>query len=143
MAKATINMPTNFMENIVNLASNEDSVAQKALEAGAEIVYEQIKKNLHDVVGKDTKYESRSTGELEGSLGISKVLVTSSGDHNIKVGFAEPRSDGESNAKIATVLEYGKSGQPAKPFLKPARTAARKGCISAMQEVYEAEIKKL
>ena len=38
------------------------------------------------------------------------------GDFNIKVGFSEPRPDGESNAMLASILEYGKSGQPAKPL---------------------------
>ena len=58
----------------------------------------------------------------------------------LKVGFAEPRSDGDSNAKIATVLEYGKSGQPAKPFLKPAKSASRKACIDAMKAKLESEV---
>jgi hypothetical protein len=44
----------------------------------------------------------------------------------VKIGFKEPRRNGESNAKIANIIEYGKSGQPPKPFLKPARSASRK-----------------
>ena len=61
----------------------------------------------------------------------------------MKVGFAEPRSDGRSNAMIANVLEYGKSGQPAKPFLKPARTASRAPCIAAMKQKFEQEVGKI
>lgn len=141
MARVTIKMPTNFMESIENLADKEDEVAERALQAGAEVVYREVKSNLSSVVGKGTKYESRSTGQLESALGISGVLVDSSGNHNIKVGFAENRSDGRSNAMIANILEYGKSGQAAKPFLKPAKTASRKECISAMEDVYLEEIK--
>ena len=141
MARVTIKMPTNFMESIDNLADKEDEVAERALQAGAEVVYREVKSNLSSVVGKGTKYESRSTGQLESALGISGVLVDSSGNHNIKVGFAENRSDGRSNAMIANILEYGKSGQAAKPFLKPAKTASRKECISAMEDVYLEEIK--
>lgn len=141
MARVTIKMPTNFMESIENLADKEDEVAERALQAGAEVVYREVKSNLSSVVGKDTKYESRSTGQLESALGISGVLVDSSGNHNIKVGFAENRSDGRSNAMIANILEYGKSGQAAKPFLKPAKTASRKECISAMEDIYLEEIK--
>ena len=61
----------------------------------------------------------------------------------MKVGFSEPRSDGDSNAKIATILEYGKSGQPAKPFLKPAQSSSRNACTSAMIRKLEEEVEKL
>ena len=99
--------------------------------------------NLSSVVGSGTKYESRSTGELEGALGLSSVKMDKNGNHNIKVGFAEPRSDGISNAKLANIIEYGKHGQPAKPFMKPAKTASRAACISAMQDKFEEEVRKL
>lgn len=44
---------------------------------------------------------------------------------------------------IANVLEFGKSGQPAKPFLKPARNKARKSCLQAMEKIIESEIDKI
>ena len=87
------------------------------------------------------KYKSRSTGELAQSLGLSPVKLNREGNHDIKVGFAEPRSDGGSNAKIANILEYGKHGQPAKPFLKPAKTASKQACIDAMTQKLEEEVK--
>ena len=62
---------------------------------------------------------------------------------NVKVGFAEPRSDGGSNAKIANIIEYGKHGQPPKPFLKPAKTATRDSCAAAMRQVFDEEVGKL
>ncbi len=58
----------------------------------------------------------------------------------MKVGFAEPRSNGDSNAKIANILEYGRSGQPPKPFLKPARSQSRSACIEAMKAKFETEV---
>ena len=45
--------------------------------------------------------------------------------------------DGGSNAKIANVLEYGKHGQPAKPFLKPAKSASKAECIHVMEQTLE------
>jgi hypothetical protein len=56
------------------------------------------------------------------------------GNFNVKVGFSEPRRDGDSNAKIANIIEYGKHGQPPKPFLKPAKTASRSAAIEAMKK---------
>lgn len=44
---------------------------------------------------------------------------------------------------IANVIEHGKHGQPAKPFLKPARTASRKTCIEAMKRKLDEEIEKI
>lgn len=90
-----------------------------------------------------TKYDSRSTGELEGALGLSPSKLNRDGNHDVKVGFAEPRSDGGSNAKLANILEYGKHGQPAKPFLKPAKTASKQECVDAMTVALEEEVEKL
>ena len=125
---------------ISQLGSNFDAVAESVLEAGGEVVLAKVKSNLAGVVGSGTKYDSRSTGELERSLGLSPAKLNRDGNHDIKVGFAEPRSDGGSNAKIANILEYGKHGQPAKPFLKPAKTASRKECIEAMKAKLESEV---
>ena len=44
---------------------------------------------------------------------------------------------------IAGVLEYGKHGQPPKPFLKPARTTTKKACIEAMKTAFDEEVQKL
>ena len=99
MAKVDIKMPEDFLERISRLGSDFDPVAQKVLEAGGEIVLAKAQSNLSSVVGSGTKYESRSTGELESALGLSAVKMDKNGNHNIKVGFAEPRRDGISNAK--------------------------------------------
>ena len=107
------------------------------------MVLEKTKSNLASVIGSGTKYDSRSTGELESSLGLTGVKMDRNGNFNIKVGFSEPRSDGGSNAQLANIIEYGKSGQPAKPFLKPAKSASKKQCIEAMKQAFETEVEKL
>lgn len=143
MAKADINFPDAFLEQLSRLGNQFDSVAQSVLEAGGEVVLEKAQRNLAAVVGTGTKYDSRSTGELVDSLGLSPVKLNKSGNHDIKVGFSEPRSDGGSNAKIANILEYGKHGQAPKPFMKPARTSSKAECIQVMKDTLEAEVKKL
>lgn len=142
MGKIDIKMPDEFLERISKVGRDFDSIAEKVLETGGEVVLAKTKSNLSAVIGKGTKYESRSTGELESSLGITSVKMDKQGNHNIKIGFAEPRSDGGSNAKIANIIEYGKHGQPAKPFLKTAKRASRKECITAMQNKFEEEVEK-
>ena len=143
MAKVDIKMPDDFLLKISKLGSDFDPVAEKVLKAGGEVVFKRTKSNLSAVIGKGTKHESRSTGELEKALGVTSVRLDRNGNHNIKIGFSEPRADGESNAKIANILEYGKHGQPAKPFLKPAKSASKSECISTMKSTFEEEVKKL
>jgi len=128
---------------VSKLADQTDVIIPKVLEAGGDVVLEKVKSNLQSVVGKDTKYPSKSTGELVSSLGLTSAKQDRDGDYNVKVGFAEPRSDGGSNAKIANIIEYGKHGQPAKPFLKPAKSASRKPCMGAMIAKLEEEIEKI
>ena len=143
MAKVDIKMPDDFLEKLSKLGAKTDEISERVLEAGGEVVLAKIRSNLSSVVGKDTKVESRSTGELERSLGMTKARVDRQGNHNIKIGFAEPRSDGGSNAKIANILEYGRHGQPAKPFLKPAKSSSKSACEAAMKQKLEEEIGKL
>ena len=143
MARVDVKMPDEFLERMSRLGSNFDSIAETVLEAGGEVVLEKTKSNLASVIGSGTKYDSRSTGELESSLGLTGVKMDRNGNFNIKVGFSEPRRAGGSNAQLANIIEYGKSGQPAKPFLKPAKSASKKQCIEAMKQAFETEVEKL
>jgi HK97 gp10 family phage protein len=143
MASSSYKMPEDFLLKVSSLADNTDTIIPKVLEAGGEVVKAKVKSNLQASLGSNTKLPSRSTGELVRALGVSPAGVDRQGNYNIKVGFDEPRSDGESNAKIANILEYGKSGQPPKPFLKPAKSSSRNACIDAMKRKLDEEISKL
>jgi hypothetical protein len=143
VGKVQVKMPEDFLLRLSRLGDKTDEIIPKVLEAGGEVVEQKVRANLSAVIGRDTKEESRSTGELLSALGVSPAKVDRDGNYNVKVGFSEPRPDGRSNAMIANVLEYGKSGQPAKPFLKPARSAARAPCIEAMKAAFEREVEKL
>ena len=142
MAKVTMKMPEDFLLKVSRLNEKTDEIIPRVLKAGGEVVLDKVKSNLNSAVGRDTKYPSRSTGELVAALGLSPALQDRDGNHNVKVGFSEPRRDGGSNAKIANIIEYGKSGQPAKPFLKPAKSTSRKPCIETMKAKLEEEVNK-
>ncbi len=143
MAKATFKMPDEFLMKLSRLGEKTDEICEKVLEAGAAVVENKVRSNLRSAIGKGTKRKSKSTGELLRSLGTSSVRQDKNGNPNIKIGFSEPRSDGGSNAKIAAVLEYGKSGQPPKPFLKPAKTQSKRAAINAMKAKFESEVGKI
>ncbi len=137
MAKCICKLPDDLLKKLSRLGNKMDSISEEVLKTGGEVVLDRVKSNLKGVLSGD------STGELESSLGLSQVRVGKDGNSNIKVGFSEPRSDGKSNAMIANIIEYGKSGQPARPFLKPAKSASKKPCIEAMTKKLEEEIDKV
>ena len=143
MAKVDFKMPEDFLLKLSRLGARTDDIIEKVLESGGEVVEAKVRSNLSASVGRGTKEKSRSTGELLRSLGVSPAKQDRNGNFNVKVGFSEPRSGGGSNAKIANILEYGKSGQPPKPFLKPAKSASKNECIETMKKRFDKEIENL
>ncbi len=136
MARCTYKLPDELLRKLSTIGSKMDEISEVVLVAGGEVVLDKVKSNLEGVLSGE------STGELLSALGLSGVLIDRNGNSNIKVGFSEPRKDGKSNAMLANIIEYGKHNQPAKPFLKPAKTSSKKPCIAAMTKKLEEEIKK-
>ena len=89
MAKADIKMPDEFLEKLSRLTKDEDGMAERVLNAGAEVVEAKVRSNLAGVIGRGTKEESRSTGQLLSSLGTSGVKLDRDGNHNVKIGFSD------------------------------------------------------
>lgn len=143
MARVHIRLPNAFIDSL-NAASNVvETAADEVLQAGAAVVEPRMRANLAGAIGRATKQPSRSTGQLFSALGTSAVKVNSKGNHNIKVGFAENRRDGRSNALIANVVEHGRSNQPARPFLAPTRSQTRRGATQAMKTALTAKIEQV
>lgn len=143
MAKMTLKLPDDLADCLSDLQKRSDTLVKKALEEGGKVVLKQAQSNLNSVVGKGTKYDSRATGELERSLGLSPVKENGAG-RDIKVGFSEPHSGGVSNAMLAALLEYGQAtDQAAKPFMTPAKRSAQKPCIEAMRKIFEEGVDSL
>jgi len=136
MAKCTYKLPEDLLKKLSTLGSKMDEISEVVLEAGGEVVLDKVKSNL------EGSLSGESSGELVSSLGLTGVRIDRNGNSNIKIGFSEPRKDGGSNAMVANVIEYGKHGQPAKPFLKPAKSSSKKQCIEVMTKKLEEEINK-
>lgn len=137
MAKCTAKLPEELLKKLSRVGNNMDKIADSALKAGGEVVLKRTKTNLESMV------KGPSTGQLVNALGLSPVLLDRDGNYNIKVGFDEYRADGSANAMVANIIEYGKHGQPAKPFLKNAKISSKKECEETMAKKIEEEIKKL
>jgi len=153
VSRAEFKMPEDFLLKVSTLGERADEIVPRVLAAGGEVMLARVRGNLLTVIGRGTKHESRSTGTLARALGVSGAKLDRNGNHNVKVGFAEPRravarkrkgyANYVSNAMIANVLEYGKHGQQPKPFLKTAKTAAKNACIEVMKAKLEEEIEKM
>lgn len=131
MARVQIRLPNTFIDALGAASNVLESSVEEVLQAGAGVVEPRMRANLAAAIGSP----SRSTGQLLAALGTTTVKVNSRGDHNVKVGFAENRSDGRSNALIANVLEHGRSNQPARPFLAPTRSQTRRPAVEAMKQM--------
>ena len=144
MAKVSFTMPDEFLDSLSRLESQTDVILPRVLEAGGKVVYKIVRSNLQSSIGRNLKFKSRSTGELVNALGVSPARLDRKGNYNVKIGFREPRRKGEaSNAMLANLIEYGKHGQPPKPFLKPSKSQSRSPAIEAMKQKMDEEIKRL
>ena len=144
MARASFKLPDDLLEKMSKLGSQYDQIIPRVLEAGAEPASEKAKSNLSLRIGQGTKYPSESTGELLASLETSKPVQNNQGDWVLRVGIPTTNdSKGVSNALKAAVIEYGKSGQPPKPWLKPAKSQSKKACIEAMKKEFDKEVDRL
>lgn len=141
MARAEIEIPDDLINYLTTIQRNLGGIIGKALDAGAEVCVEPMRDSLRSRIGPEEK-----DGELVNALGKSPVKRSAKGDQslNIKVGFNEPRSDGNVNAKIANVLEHGGRGgrQPARPWLKPIRKQLEENAKRAMEAEFSREVRQ-
>ena len=139
MAKVKIEMPAKLLDQLAGMGNALDVAIPKALAAGGKVVLDKMKSSLRAAIGRGTKIESRSTGKLAASLGVSPAKLDRESNLDVKVGFSEGRGN-VSNAMLANLLEYGKHGQLPKPFLKQTKSTSRKPCIEAMQAILKEEL---
>lgn len=143
MATMSFRLPEDMIQTMEKLGTNYDKVVGVVLQEGVTPLYEEAKSQLSSVIGKDTKQESHATGDLLQSLVMTKPFQTQDGNWNVKVGCAGVDHKGVSNAMKAAVLEYGKSDQVARPWLKSTVAKSKKACIAKMQQVLTQEVEKL
>jgi HK97 gp10 family phage protein len=162
LAKCEVKLPDELFEKLATLGNKTDKIVKEMLEAGGKVVLSAVKVNLSSVIGRGLKKKPRSTGELLGSIGVSPARVDRNGISNVKVGFNEPRKRqyksknihidkyglesynrsyySITNAMIAGTIEYGKVGQPPKPFMKPTEKSSKGACIKAMEAKFNEEV---
>lgn len=141
-------------------AMEDGGVLGKAVKAGAAIVADQIRANLEALPEEGFRrlrygeiFEAVPKGQkkdLADSFGLTPLSRDRDGNLNTKVGFDGYGSDttpkypqGIPNQLLARTIESGSSVRAKIPFVRPAVTKTRKQAVAKMQEVLEAEMKKL
>lgn len=112
MAGFNIELPTELIKSMNDLSNSSETMLKRMTQAGAEVVYKNIKSNM--------KSSFKNTSKLEKGLRITKSYKTISDDGiNTKVGFYGYTDDGVPIPLIALAREYGtSSGEKKKPFLR-------------------------
>ena len=133
MAKFHSELPSDLMKVFEDLETNCEDMFGEMCQAGADVVYNNVKANMGKVF--------KSTKSLEKGLKITKVYKTPSDDGiNVHVGFYGYNEDGVPIPLIAQAREYGTSrGEAKKPFFR--KSFKRVDIEQAMQKVQDKYIK--
>ena len=155
MARIIFNSGDEFCEGLSRVAGKSEEISKAAIYTGAEILTDEIRKNLTanlndpesaSVRGRSIfkNLYSKTSGSLLEALGITPILQDENGVWNAKIGFGDPDYDpkGVPNLLKARVMESGSSTIRKRPFIRPAVTAKKKEVLEAMQQVVDDEIKK-
>lgn len=134
MASFKAELPTDIIKEFTNLDNNLDDMFTEMVEAGTDVIYNNIKNNM----GRSFK----TTKALEKGLRRAKPKKLRRNDgYGAWAGFEGYTEDGTPIPLIAMAREYGTSrGEKKKPFLRKAVNKAE--IESAMMSVQKKYIKE-
>lgn len=128
------------------LSQRSGDVIRAGLQAAANVLADEIRKNLKASIGDPT------ATELMGAFGVTPTSPNRAGVWSAHIGFDGYQIIGKNEEwvafqLIARAIESGvKSGphkRPAKPFAKPAVSAKREEASRAFQDAVNDKIKEL
>lgn len=128
MGSLTVNGFDALSDDLAALAALPDSVIEAILEAEADVIVPAQR----DTAQSMGVYES---GVTAGSIKKSKVKKTATGK-SLTVAPRGKNARGDRNAEVAFINEYGKEGQPARPFVRTANERAEPKAVEAGEKVY-------
>lgn len=106
-----------------------DDVIAEMLNAEAEIIVEAQKR-------KAEEYGVHDTGATIESIASGKVKTTKNGEKAVYITPKGTREDGVRYSTVAFFNEFGKKGQPARPFIRDANAEAVDAAVDAAEGVY-------
>lgn len=138
MARFELRNTGNLLKQLEGLGNYSGEIQKKMVDSALPSLRTAIESNFDKIPLSD-----RSTGALRESLKTISATVDKNGTISGEVGFTGKDENGVRNGLKAGVLEYGKSDQPARPFLRPAVSESSDEVMAKMQQTFNNEINKL
>ncbi len=128
MARIDTSEFSEFLLDMEELARLPDEVIEKMLLAEAEVAERAIK-------SKGRSYGVEDTGMTLASITTGKVKRTKLG-MGLNIYPKGKNKRGDRNAEVAFINEFGKHGQPARPFMRDACEEAADEVCEAAEKIY-------
>ncbi len=129
MAKFEINGFDDFALDMEKLARMPGELLDDMITAQADVIEEAQK-------AKGRVYGVYRTGVTLESIKRGKISKTKDG-RSIIIAPRGKNKDGNRNAEVAFVNEYGKKGQQARPFIRDANEQSTDKAVAAAESVYD------
>lgn len=110
----------------------DENLAFEMIDAGQEVMLKNI------ISGAS---EHQKNGDMYKSLKKSKPVIDKNGDAVGRVKFYGKDRNGMQNWYKAIWIEYGRTGQDAQPFIRPAIKNSESAAKAAMQRVFDRRTK--
>ena len=140
-----------FTVSLDKLAALPDATVAEMLTAGGEVIKEAHQAKLEEYIsGYDVKpYKSGRprkvirTGQLSDSIKVGKP--------NVKAGYVEIRPTGTRrrgntvvrNEEIGYITEYGKKGEPARPWMREGNADSEDKAVDSAGQVFDNYLDKI
>lgn len=129
MAMLSTNGLAEFAVSLEDISIIPDTVMEQMLQAEADIIEEAQKE-------KGRAYGVHRTGVTLDSIRRSKTSKSKDGKSILVMPMGE-NADGNRNAEVAFINEFGKRGQLARPFIRDANEEKADAAASAAAEVFD------
>lgn len=164
MAKITVEGLEEYANRIASLYKDTESIARKAVYAGADVVADAIKEGLKNIPVEEGKNGLPPMGTVENKLnGISRrqkadlidsfglAPMENKGDYiQTKAGFdgygsikTKKYPKGTPNTVLMRSIESGSSFREKHPVVKPAVNGSRKAAVDAMGKSIDESCKEI
>lgn len=138
-------MEVEFPEDLLGDFLNQDTeeLCKEMVDAAAPIMEESMKKEIKNVLGHEGDSELvNSVKAGKAKMAKNNAIIANVGPKGNSTNFyykgnKKGRKYTVSNVLKAIWLNYGRMGQPARPFLTRATNNAKEAVLKKMQEVYD------
>ena len=141
MAKMEIDFPEDMLSGIFNADTEE--LCKKIVDSAAPIMEESMKKEMRSVIkhsGDSELVDSVKTSKAKRAKNGAIIAFTGPKGNSKNYYYRNGKKDRKipvSNVLKAIWLNYGRVGQPARPFLTKAVNNAHQKVMEKMQQTYD------